>query len=439
MIRPWLRRWPIPVLLLALTPAAHAETLLETLVGVLVDGGNDFTWEKVEPDGATCGNGSPYKFFVHRTGSSRLLFMFEGGGACWDYDTCSGRAGVLGAANPNGIADDHMQGVTAQFVSPLVNGADPGLPLHDHTSLPTAGWNVVYLPYCTGDVHLGNSVTTYQDPTGAEPPLSWRHVGYGNTLAAVQWTASQFPALERLLVSGYSAGGTASLAAYYFVRHGIGAAEGFLLDDSGPIFLAPGPGYPSRPLHERIRSSWGLDPVLAQLPGSFDPGDFGSVNAMVAREFPGDQIAYTGFSSDYNFSRFSYERFMSPHDKDTVLRTWREDQSRLLAELQGHDNVSYFVPWERPINDSHCSTIITFIGSQACTDIEKKRHWWEYLEPPWEQTWRCYGETVPMATFLDRFINQGVRTRIVEPQNGYNDADPGMAIIAPLINAAIGP
>ena len=32
-----------------------------------------------------------------------------------------------------------------------------------------------------------------------------------------------------------------------------------------------------------------------------------------------------------------------------------------------------------------------------------------------------------------------VRTRIVEPENGYNDADPGMAIIAPLINAAIGP
>jgi hypothetical protein len=44
-----------------------------------------------------------------------------------------------------------------------------------------------------------------------------------------------------------------------------------------------------------------------------------------------------------------------------------------------------------------------------------------------------------MATFLDRLVNQGVRTRIVEPENGYNDEDPGMAIVAPLINAAIGP
>jgi hypothetical protein len=434
-----MRRVPLLLTFALLSRAASAETLLETAAEVLVDGGNHFDWEKVEPPGATCGNGSPFKFFVHRTGSPNLLFMFEGGGACWDYDTCSGRAGVLGAANPNGISDGHMQAVTARYVSPLVNGADPGLPLRDRTPLVTDGWNVVYLPYCTGDVHLGNSLTTYFDPTGAQPPLSWRHVGFGNTVAAVQWTAQQFPHLDKLLVSGFSAGGVASIGTYYFVRRGIDAAHGYLLDDSGPVHLAPNATFPSRAMHDQIRQSWSLDGVLAQLPGSFDPEDFGSLNGMVAREFPGDQIAYTGFLSDYNFSRFSYERFMQPNDRDTVLRTWREDQARLLGELSRHDNVSFFVPWERPINDSHCSTIITFIGSHACTDIEKKRHWWEYLEPPWEQTWKCYGEMVPMSGFLDRLVNQGVPTRIVEPENGYNDADPGMLVIAPLINAAIAP
>ena len=30
---------------------------------------------------------------------------------------------------------------------------------------------------------------------------------------------------------------------------------------------------------------------------------------MVATQFPSDRFAYTGYSSDYNFSRFSYERF----------------------------------------------------------------------------------------------------------------------------------
>lgn len=89
------------VLAAAMAPqSARAETLLETVLSVIVDGGNSYNWERVELPGTQCGNGSQYKFFIHRTASPNLLFFFEGGGACWDYDTCSGRAGVLGAANP---------------------------------------------------------------------------------------------------------------------------------------------------------------------------------------------------------------------------------------------------------------------------------------------------------------------------------------------------
>src|SRR6185295_10630721 len=118
---------------LALPTSAHAETLLEGLVNLLVDGGNNYNLEKVALPGTKCGNGSQYKFFARRTSSPNLLVFFEGGGACWDFDTCSGRAGVLGAANPNGIADDYMTQFTAKFVSPIVNGADPGLPLRSRT------------------------------------------------------------------------------------------------------------------------------------------------------------------------------------------------------------------------------------------------------------------------------------------------------------------
>lgn len=50
---------------------------------------------------------------------------------------------------------------------------------------------------------------------------------------------------------------------------------------------------------------------------------------------------------------------------------------------------------------------------------------------------RASAEFVPMDVFLQRFINDQ-RTRIQEPPNGYNAEDPGMKIVAPLINAAIG-
>jgi hypothetical protein len=427
------------ILAAALTPsAAHAETILEVIVNVLVDGGNNYNWEKVELPGTQCGNGSQYKFFVRRTASPNLLFYFEGGGACWDYDTCSGRAGVLGAANPNGISNDYMTQFTAKYVSPIVNGADPGLPLRSRTDLATKDWNIVYMPYCTGDVHVGNNTATYVDTTGGQPALTWHHAGYTNTTAAVNYAHAQFPSVNKMLVSGYSAGGTATAAAYYFIRKGINPIRGYYLDDSGPIHPAPDATYKSRPLHDKIRASWNLDSVFNQLPPTFDRRDMGSINRMVALEFPGDQIAYTGYLRDYNYSRFSYERFLTPTDKESVLSFWGRDQNNLVAQLNGFSNTSYFIPYSRVINASHCSTIITFIGAHACQRMEKKHHWWEYLEWPPGQSYKCYSEFVPMETFLSRFINGNTITRIKEPPNAYNDQDPGMKIVGPLINAALG-
>lgn len=435
-----MKRAVLFALLLALSLPQHVagETLLGGILDVIVDGGNNFAWQRVELPGTKCGNGSQYKFFVRRTASPNLLFFFEGGGACWDYDTCSGRAGVLGAANPNGITNDYMTQFTAKYVSPIVNGADPGIPGRSRTDLVTKDWNIVYMPYCTGDVHVGNRLTTYTDTTGGQAPLTWNHSGFTNTTAAVSYAHAQFPAVNKLLVTGFSAGGTATAAGYYFVRNGINPARGYYLDDSGPVFPAPDASSFSRPLHTQIRAAWGLESVLGQLPATFDPNDMGSINKMVALQFPGDQIAYTGYTRDYNYSRFSYERFLTPNDKESVLGYWDEDQDRLVSQLKGFANTSYFIPYARPINDSHCSTIITFIGAHACQAMEKKRYWWEYLEWPLGQTYKCYSEFVPMETFLDRFVNGNLRTRIHEPVNHYNDEDPGMQIVAPLINGALG-
>jgi hypothetical protein len=430
--------WALLAGVLVWLPApARAETLVETIVKVLVDGGNSYAWEKVEIPGTFCGNGSQYRFFVRRTASPDLLFFFEGGGACWDYDTCSGRAGVLGAANPNGIPADYPQQFTPKYVSPIVNGADPGLPLRRRTDLITKDWNIVYLPYCTGDVHMGNRQVTYTDPRGVEPPLQWNHSGYQNTLAAIGWAHRAFPSIDRLLVSGFSAGGTATSAAYWFVRNSLQPRKGYLLNDSGPIYFTPSYSHLSRPLHATITEAWGLLPVFSQIPGVL-PDDLGSINLAIADQFPADRLAYAGYSRDYNYSRFSYEPFVFPNDKASVLSYWKTDEDLLLVTIATRNNWSYLVPWERQINDSHCSTIITFIGSHACQRMEKKHHWWEYFEWPPGESYKCYSEFVPMDRFLQQFIGQDRQFRIQEPPNGYNAQDPGMKIVAPLINAAIG-
>ena len=403
----------------------------------VVDGGNNYPWERVEIPGTQCSNGSQYKFWVHDApASNNLLIMFEGGGACWDYPSCSGAYGILGAANPNGISDDYITTTKAKFVSPLINGADPGFPLRSKTPLVTQGWDVVYMPYCTGDVHIGNSVRTYYDPLDQEPPILFHHKGYHNTVESMNFLANKFPGINKLMVTGFSAGGVASIAGYYEIRNILKPNRGYMLNDSGPLFPAPNTSYHSRYLHETIRAAWDMDSVLNTLPASFDPNNFSSVSDVLAEQFPNDQLAYTGYSSDFNFSRFSYERFYPGIDKTGMLSKWREDQANMIAEMDGHANFSYHIPWHRPINDSHTSTIITFLGSHACPSIRKKR-WYEYIEWPWTQTWKCPGNLNPLETFLERWVNNGERLRFLEPNNDYNNEDPGMQIIGPLINDAL--
>ncbi|MEM9462952.1 MAG: hypothetical protein AAGF11_52915 [Myxococcota bacterium] len=403
----------------------------------VVDGGNNYNWQRVELPGTVCSDGSQYKFWTHDDpGSTDLLLLFEGGGACWDYESCSGALGVLGAANPNGLPDDYITQFKAQYVSPLVNGADPGIPFRPLNPIVTQGWDVVFMPYCTGDVHVGNNVAVYEDPTGQQPPLTFHHNGFNNSSLALDYLATQFPNIDRLLVTGFSAGGVASTAGYYQARTTLQPNQGFMLNDSGPLFPAPNAVYNSYPLHQTIEQAWDLTTVFANLPVTFDPSDYGSLNDMLASEFPNDQLAYTAYSSDYNFSRFSYERFYPNLDQALILDLWREDQSNLIAQMEAHPNFSYHVPWGRPINDSHCSTIITFIGAHSCPSVRKKR-WYEALEFPWSQSWKCPGDLNPIEDFLERWIVNGEQLRFVEPENGYNDEDPGMQIVGPLINDAL--
>jgi hypothetical protein len=418
-------------LALGLSAGAHA-------VGIedFVNGGNNFAWERVEIPGTKCSDGSQYKFWVYdNPNSNNLVINYEGGGACWDYESCSGALGILGAANPNGLADGYIFETKAKFVSPVMNGNDPGLPFRSRENLATNGWDAVYMPYCTGDVHVGNNVVIYDDPSGVNPPISFHHNGFANSTAALDFLNQRLGNLNKVMVTGFSAGGVASSALYHEVRQRLSFNKGYMLNDSGPLFPAPDGSFNSRQLHDTIKAAWDMDSVLVNMPAGFDPNDMGTANTAAADLYPQDSFAYTGYSTDFNFSRFSYERFFPNMDYNSIIAKWQQDQANLVAQMNTRSNYGYIIPYNRPINDSHCSTIITFLGSHACPSIRKKR-WYEVFEFPWGQSWKCPGTMYSMATFLDAFV-AGSTWRLIEPYNEYNQEDPGMGIYGPLIDDAI--
>lgn len=311
-------------------------------------------WIKVEPPGAICGNNSQYKIFVNFSDTSdNLVVVFEPGGACWDYESCTGKNGIRGAANPDGLPDDHYE--LAPFISPFLSRFDDTNPSRD--------WNMIYVPYCTGDVHTGNAVVTYTGEA-TDPPLEFHHAGHDDVTKVVSWIDAEFTHVPKLLVTGCSAGGVGSLVNYRFLRNNVRAVQkGYLIDDSGPIF--PSSGY-SGPLHAMIRSAWNLDSLSNVMPSGFTLDDMGSINTALADEFPQDRLATTFFRRDYNFSLYSYERFYNFPPKEEILRMWDSDTQLLVQEYDTRENLRYFIPYYRDINDSHCTTVLNFAGS----DIE---------------------------------------------------------------------
>lgn len=317
--------------------------------------------------GTVCGNGSQYKFFVnYKEGAKDLVVMLEPGGACWDYDGCSGKTD-LGAANPDGIPDNHLNPASPlASISPLIRR---------DLNAPTADWNMVFLPYCTGDVHTGNNVITYKDPNGVGPDLEFHHAGHTNIMGASAWMARQFPETDRLFVTGCSAGGAGALINYYFLRDKIGAKRGYLMNDAGPIF--PSSGF-SNPLHTKIRSSWNVDSIFSELPQGFPiTDDFGVLNTHLADMFPKDRLSTVYFQRDYNYSRYSYENFYPANAKADVLSYWAADTELLVDLYDTRDNLGYYLPYWRAFNDSHCASIASYID----TDIEELgMHLGDYID-----------------------------------------------------------
>ncbi|MDO9237060.1 MAG: pectin acetylesterase-family hydrolase [Aquabacterium sp.] len=338
-----------------------------------------FKWEAIElpaASGASCGNGSPYRFFVNRTPfTSKTVVMYEGGGACWEKGACENKAGVqLGAVNPNGVPSNYMSDIKTQahlgLVTPFTTRINP------FTAVQTQSWNIVYMTYCTGDVHVGNTVLAYSDEAGA---IAWYHRGSANVKAATAWMAANMPKPAHLLVTGFSAGGTGATGNYAQMRHGLKPAKSALFADSGPLFWAPRGSTPeqspSLPLHNRIREAWGLDgpkgivtELFAQYPDAGDVNNLGTLTSGLSKIFPNDRIGYAMFQEDGIYSAFSYEKFFpeialaaTPAARAAALNErWRLDINTTLAHMPLSGNLGYYMPNYRAIKKSHCLSIVTF-------------------------------------------------------------------------------
>lgn len=359
-------------------------------------GATYFAWERVDlpaASGASCGNGSPYRFFVNRTPfTTKTVVIMEGGGACFDQNACLWKGSFFGGSNSNGIATNYMTGLLSNLKntsgSPfaVINQGAVGLtPFAARVSsakVQTQSWNIVYMPQCTGDVYTGNKVNVYADADSSRP-LTYFHRGDVNSRQVASWIASNLPRPEHLLMYGFSAGAIGVTAHYGDFRDAIQPRKAALLADSGPLFQAPAGGspaqYPSLPLHTRIRGAWGLDEptgivtrLVRHYPGLGDPNNLASLNTAMAKVFPQDRMGHTLLQADVVFAAYSYDKFFpeiqaEPSiDKRNAMRLvkWQKEITPWLQDMGPHANIGYYIPYSRPgAFHSHSTTMFSFNGT----------------------------------------------------------------------------
>ena len=85
--------WCIPLLAAVLVGASLPGGAGAIGIEDVVDGGNTYNWQRVELPNTFCSDGSQYRFWYYDSPTStNMVISYEGGGACWDYASCSGAA-----------------------------------------------------------------------------------------------------------------------------------------------------------------------------------------------------------------------------------------------------------------------------------------------------------------------------------------------------------
>ncbi|TDH74168.1 hypothetical protein CCR75_001136 [Bremia lactucae] len=142
---------------------------------------------------------STYFFQVFPASSTtKLMLYFQGGGACVDELTCA-------------FSLQCMFETFSANAKPLSHGVLN----RSNEENSFNDYNIVHLPYCTGDLHIGNSVKSDRSsgldallnmPECLGRNMTLHQNGYNNTKAVLDWAVENYPDPDEIIITGYSAG-----------------------------------------------------------------------------------------------------------------------------------------------------------------------------------------------------------------------------------------
>ncbi len=185
-----------------------------------------------------CSRGTPWVMFARRGTVNKLLVYYQGGGACWDYLTCEA---IKTFKQTTGAGDNPANAKTG-----FADIANPENPFRD--------WNVVFVPYCTGDVHWGDATVSHEWPN--LEPSTIHHKGFVNAQVAEKWAREHFVNPDEVFVTGSSAGSYGAILNGAYLEEGVYPSSDFAVLGDG------GNGVVPQSFLENQISKWGIANTL---------------------------------------------------------------------------------------------------------------------------------------------------------------------------------
>jgi ABC-type proline/glycine betaine transport system permease subunit len=310
---------PSSVLPLRSVTIALPTIALLALLLPLTGAASDAEWTPFAEDSdAVCANGSEVNYLERRADPTRVVLYFEGGGACFSAATCD-------------FDGPQKSYVSSSLATPGFLEERGGIFDLDRPENPLADHSFVYVPYCTGDVHLGNAATDYG------PDLVVEHRGYPNGLVALDHLVETYPQVQELLVTGTSAG---SVPTPLFA--GLAADR---LPEARIVTLGDGSGaYPDDPvLNGLIGSLWGTEQALPDWPevDGATVRDWGipRLYRYAGRHAP--EITFAKFDHAFDETQAFYAELVGVDADELVALI---DENEAVIEAEGVEVASYVAP-----------------------------------------------------------------------------------------------
>ncbi len=172
------------------TTCADGEWLIDDICQTL-DSSLGEGWHTVEPQGETrCAHDTDYRFWV-RPGNDDVLLYFQGGGGCWNQETCQRGSNFYKQSAGRNEAITYRNGIFD----------------FDNPDNPFADYTMIFAPSCTGDVYMGSEVVDYGNG------VTVHHQGYDNLMSAVDFTLDYASEPASVFTAGCSAGSVGSAIA----------------------------------------------------------------------------------------------------------------------------------------------------------------------------------------------------------------------------------